>query len=135
MRVFVYWNLNQGCWSIKALDGEDRGRVIGHASSFEITGARFRVSEAGRQRVLREKRKNVHAGVVGELTGVMYVANHGRMDDPVRARKIKGGSDITYNPYEGPHFVTKAGRHPVAFAPKVQGFYDRTVLAQSPRWA
>lgn len=32
-----------------------------------MRNAQLKVSEAGRQRVLREKRKNVHAGVVGSV--------------------------------------------------------------------
>ena len=70
MRVFVYWNLHKKLWSIKALEGPDKGRVIARSSSVILTDAHGQVSEAGRQRVLREDRKNVHAGIVGDLVAV-----------------------------------------------------------------
>ncbi len=133
MKVFVYWNVRRQVWSIRACEGESRGKVVNHASSFEVACARFRVSEAGRQRVIATKRKSVHAGIEGELVTAMYVGNHGRMDDPVK--RLRNGCGVRYNPYKGPHFVTTEGNHPVAFAPLVQGFWDRTVLAHNPRWA
>lgn len=37
-----------------------------YASKIAVRNAEFKVSEAGRQRVLLEKRKNVHAAIVGE---------------------------------------------------------------------
>lgn len=67
MRVFVYFNLHKKCWSIRAMEGNQKGRVIAHAQAVELANCTFKVSEAGRQRVLREKRKNVHAGVVGDI--------------------------------------------------------------------
>ena len=70
MRVFVYFNLHKKCLSVKALEGESKGRVIAHADSVELVNATFKVSQAGRQRVLRERRKNVHAGVVGTMTNL-----------------------------------------------------------------
>lgn len=67
MRVLVYFNVRLRLFSIKALEGESRGRVAHHAPTVEVLDATFKVSEAGRQRVLREKRKNVHAGIMGTL--------------------------------------------------------------------
>ena len=73
MRVFVYFNLHKKCFSIKALEGADKGRVIAHRDTVVLDGCKLLVSEAGRQRVLREKRKNVHAGVSG--TWINYCTN------------------------------------------------------------
>ena len=67
MKVFVYYNLNKFLWSVKSLDGPTKGRVIAHADKLLLRDITYEVSEAGRQRVLREKRKNVHAGIVGNL--------------------------------------------------------------------
>lgn len=66
MKVFVYFNLHKKCFSIRSLEGPERGRVIAHRHIVFLKDVVFKVSEAGRQRVLREKRKNVHAGVVGQ---------------------------------------------------------------------
>lgn len=66
MRVFVYFNLHKKLWSVKALEGADKGRVIAHKRMLTLANATPRVSEKGRQRVLQERRKNVHAGIVGD---------------------------------------------------------------------
>jgi hypothetical protein len=39
--------------------------VISHETSVVLSDVTFKVSEAGRQRVIREGRKNVHAGIEG----------------------------------------------------------------------
>lgn len=104
MKVFVYFNLHKKCWSIKALSGENKGRVIGHAKRVLLGDCEFRVSEAGRQRVLREKRKNVHAGVVGELMGFIPTD----MYTPTLESVYDEGDLVTYNPYKYSGFVLKA---------------------------
>ncbi len=43
------------------------GRVIGYTESVNLEDVEFKVSEAGRQRLLREKRKNVHAFAIGTV--------------------------------------------------------------------
>lgn len=72
MKVFVYKCLggpkaHRGTYSIKALNGPLKGRVIAHAEKVYLSDVEFKVNEAGRQRVLKTGHKNVHAGVVGEL--------------------------------------------------------------------
>ena len=67
MKVFVYYNLHKKLWSVKALEGPQKGRVITRSWYVTLLDAKPRVSQAGRNRVLREKRKNVHAGLVGTL--------------------------------------------------------------------
>jgi len=98
MKVFVYFNLHKKVWSLKALEGANKGRVIAHRNEVMLTDCVFKVSEPGRQRVLREKAKNVHAGVVGrwvqELVG--------------RCPRAVG-----YNPYKGPTFTDKQTQAPV----------------------
>ncbi len=94
MRVFVYFNLHRHLWSVKALEGPDKGRVIAHSMHVYLSDVTPRVSEAGRQRVLREKRKNVHAGLVGTLRDVP------RLGD--------GLYPITYNPYRWSKFHQRA---------------------------
>lgn len=107
MRVFIYWNLNRKCWSIKALQGPDKGRVIAHAYAFQVDNATFRVSEAGRQRVLREQRKNVHAGVVGDLWEYTSAAQ------PAEIPIYPDGAAVTYNPYKYASFVRRVDESPV----------------------
>ena len=95
MRVFVYYNLHKHTWSIKALQGPQRGRVIGHSDTVLLQDAIGRVSEAGRQRVLRDKRKNVHAGIVGTLVHREVEGYFPELDE------------VTYNPYKYTTFVHK----------------------------
>lgn len=125
MRVFIYYNLHRKCLSIKALEGMNKGRVVAHAEAVTLTDALFKVSESGRQRVLREKRKNVHAGVVGELyraQGLRPV--NGRLDVLLLASLtdtdkllIHGNcTGITYNPYKYSSFVVRSTEAPVASA-------------------
>jgi hypothetical protein len=92
MRVFVYFNLHKRVWSVRALEGEHKGRVLQHASALCLADCTFKVSEAGRQRVLRERQKNVHAGVKGTLVA----APPAGLALPRR---------VTYDPYKYTTFV------------------------------
>ncbi|ASZ75249.1 hypothetical protein PBI_MISSWHITE_83 [Mycobacterium phage MissWhite] len=66
MKVFVYFNLHRKMWSVRALEGPKKGRVVLRTHYIVLRDVTGKVSEAGRQRVLREGRKNVHAGLVGQ---------------------------------------------------------------------
>lgn len=92
MRVDIYRNLTKDCWSIR-----HRGKVIGHARNVVIHNPEFVVSQAGRLRVLTERRKNVHAVVRGELVS---------FDEPTA---IKPVTLVTYNPYNHERFTTRDG--------------------------
>lgn len=90
--VRVYRNLHRGGYSIK------QGRyVVAHATACVISEARFIVNETGRQRVLQEKKKNVHAYVDGMLSKF----------DAESCR----GQQVKYNPYKAGVF--KCGRRHV----------------------
>jgi hypothetical protein len=102
MRAFVYFNLHRKVFSIKALEGPQRGRVIAHSATVALSNVTFKVSEAGRQRVLREKRKNVHAGVVGDYDPLVY-------GNSAEWR----GEAVSYNPYKAPTFVKRPSGEPV----------------------
>lgn len=97
MKVFVYFNLHRKCFSVKALEGSQKGLVIAHKDVVVLYKPTFKVSEAGRQRVLREKRKNVHAGVVGQWID----ANDAGVAQEIAAK----GFRCTYNPYKYSTFV------------------------------
>lgn len=105
MKVFCYFNLHRKCFSVKALEGPNKGRVIAHRDSVTLVDGVFKVSEAGRQRVLRERKKNVHAGVVGQF-----------MDGEDNSFVAINGSAITYNPYKYSSFVHLYGEHPIQSA-------------------
>jgi hypothetical protein len=97
MKVFVYYNLHKHLWSVKALEGDNKGKVIAHRRKIVLHNPIGKVSEAGRQRVLRDKCKNVHAGLVGHW-----------FDDSPEIH----GEQITYNPYKYASFVYAANEQP-----------------------
>lgn len=87
--VDIYWNLHKKCFSVKSRARDSYGRVIAHAQNIGLTAVTFVVSEKGRQRVLREQRKNVHACLRGTWT----------------AAPLAGTAPITYDPYTNTTFM------------------------------
>ena len=94
-RVQVYYNLHKKCLSIRY-----KGKVIEHAREVTLTDAKFHVQPAGRERVLREKRKNVHAYISGTPTNVAFF-------DGEKSERI------TYNPYKYKSFISVETGDPV----------------------
>ena len=90
--VRVYWNLAKDVFSVQS---RKTGRVIAHVKNIQLTGVKFNVRKGGRQRVLQEKRKNVHAFVEG-----------------IVATNLSCGFDsedlfkVRYNPYMADYFFT-----------------------------
>ena len=96
MRVRVYRNLHTGTLSMQGYIPEKKGwRVIGHPEVVTLENVKFVVREAGRLRVLKEKRKNVHAWVEGDLVG------HSLINFREAAK---------YNPYKYEFWVDSVGR-------------------------
>lgn len=62
--VRVYWNFHRKLFSVQ-VKGEKGWRVAGRVRSLRLENVTFHVSQAGRERVLRERKKNVHAKVHG----------------------------------------------------------------------
>lgn len=91
--VKVYKNLHRGCMSV-----QQDGIVRCHADNVVVKNAMFKVSEAGRQRVIREKKKSVHAFVVG------YVINARETDHVDHDH----WASMTYNPYKVAGFTKRA---------------------------
>lgn len=89
MIVHVYRNLHKNCWSVR-----HKGKVIKHLDELILTEASFHVQPAGRAKVLRENRKNVHAYVKGYL------------DDGLAIRSSRK-TPITYNPYKFGYFYNR----------------------------
>lgn len=86
-RVKVYRNLHKKLWSV--VDAKTN-RVTFHAPTLAVADAVFRVSEKVRDRVVANRRKEVHARVWGVLTEPLNPLPH--------------LVPATYNPYVAPHF-------------------------------
>lgn len=135
-KVFVYRNLHQNCWSVKS---RETGRVIAHADEVQLSGVDFKVSQAGRERVLREKSKNVHAGLVGTLVDFDPAGGHmptypAAFFGAEPSSKPAPGEPvaITYNPYKYRHFVVRHSEQPIASSDSAILRADKLVLATNP---
>jgi len=90
MKVRVYRNLTRKCLSVQTMTKKG-WRVTRHVQSICLKDATFKVSEAGRQRVLKQKRKNVHALVEGEEIDQFNAST----------------SKVSYNPYTSSYFFLR----------------------------
>ena len=111
---FIYYNLHKHLFSMKHIK---MNRVVDHAETVVLANCEFKVSEAGRKRVLKEKRKNVHAGVKGYLC---------RND--LCGFNLDDFTEITYNPYKYSSFVVKKTQQPIGKA-KLVILHKRKVYA------
>lgn len=93
LKVKVYYNLHKKTFSIADYK---TGLVVGHGDCFTLTCPTFKVSETGRQRVLREKKKNVHAYVIGLWEG----------ESPSIPNHFYNWQQVYYNPYTVTNFMS-----------------------------
>lgn len=98
MQVKVYRNLHKQQYSV--MDAKTR-LVQRHAQAVLLANVTFRVSESGRQRVLQEKRKNVHAFVCGQDMGEPLCGE----EEVTFGLSIGEMVKVSYNPYKGGTFV------------------------------
>lgn len=85
------------------------GQRIAYASWISLHSVRFRVSESGRQRCIREGIRNVHAWVVGASDGAAC-------DTPSVDRVPVGFRRALYDPWKGGAFVDSETLEPVLAA-------------------
>jgi hypothetical protein len=113
-KVRCYWNLHRHCWSVQ--DARTR-KVIGHAAKVLLRDVTFTVSAAGRERVLREQRKNVHAYACGEIHGADWLDSSPDVpggaaswwgwtsgDQAYTRYALSKGEKVSYNPYKAGFF-------------------------------
>ncbi|WP_455633656.1 hypothetical protein [Nitratireductor aquimarinus] len=105
-RCEVYWNTHRKCFSIKPVRGtpppigfksSPSGRVLYSTGPFLLERPFFRVSEAGRQWVIKHQRKTVHATIRG------HIKLPAKLELPKHARRVR------YNPYRHDSFMTDRG--------------------------
>lgn len=109
MKVRLYRNLSpqyrkRRAWSILAMEGPQKGRVVAIVDGAAIRDADFVVSEAGRQRVIRDRAKNVHAFVQGKLVKSWPLDT---LPKGVTGDDLSKGVDVRigYDPYRTPKMV------------------------------
>ena len=85
--VSVYYNLHRKCLSMRV-----KGVVVDHPHAVVLKNVKFRVQPAGRAKVLKEKRKNVHGPTIPWGGG----------------KKIFSTDfQVVYNPYKYKTFIKK----------------------------
>lgn len=90
MTYEIYWNLHRRKFSIR-----QDGRVIGHVDSINAFETRLVVQPAGRERVRRTGKKNVHAFVRARYVEVL---------EPGAPHMMFARTRVTYNPYTHEQF-------------------------------
>ena len=121
LKVQVYRNLTKKAISVMALEGPNKGRIIARLNSVTLSNCRFLVNESGRQKVIKFKRKRVHAFVRGITTDFFESAHFTvPIADHVR---------LKYNPYKFSSFVRADNEQPVKEANSVMVYADGDMLA------
>ena len=104
MEVFVYRNLHKNCWSVQSKMPGSYGRILFHTKELVLDTCTLVVLESGRQKVLKEKRKNVHAGIRGTIGCIK--------------NKITS-EEIYYNPYLYQQFIIKSTKQSIKKADRI----------------
>jgi hypothetical protein len=107
-KVMVYYNLHKHTFSISR-----NGRVIAHADYVKLTDVEFRVRQGGREKVIREKSKNVHSFVIGTLEDYCKYPCENLPSEP-------NSNIVTYNPYKYNSYVIKDTEEPIYSAGEVE---------------
>ena len=110
--VFVYKNLHKDCWSVK-----QDGLTKAHTKEINMWDCKFQVNAKGRQRVLDEQRKNVHAGIKGYIDEFDL-----DLPNPV---------EVTYNPYKYNSFVDKAPESPIYYMDNAKLTHNKVIAYES----
>lgn len=110
-----YRNLHTKTFSLRY-----RGKVIGHPTSVLCSDCTFIVSDTGRQKVLREKRKNVHAYIASMSHELLS-------ETPTLSEYI----EVYYNPYTTDSFVVKGTENKVLKVDKVLLHDNRVYIPSS----
>jgi hypothetical protein len=108
-RVEVYYNLHKHVLSVR-----QRGLVIMHTPTVELEDVVFSVQPAGRNKVIKENRKNVHAFVRGNL-----VNSESKRIEKSLAINSDNWRLVTYNPYKYESFVYSDNEKPIHSASRV----------------
>lgn len=103
VKVFVYRNLHKNLYSVRGPEG----RVLIHTDNLILKDVKYCVGQKGRERVIRTKQKNVHAGVRGFVHTFVHTPNF----DYVTSCSDR--SRVIYNPYLYSSFVLEHNKSPI----------------------
>jgi len=115
-KVMVYYNLHKHTFSV-----QKNGLVVLHADYVKLQDVEFRVRQGGKEKVRKEKSKNVHAFVIGNLVDYCQYPCDDIPEEPT-------GDIVTYNPYKYDTFVYKETEEPVTYATEVDMINSKNKL-------
>jgi hypothetical protein len=127
--VRIYWNFHRKLYSVQSkVNG--RWKVVGHTQHLALLAPTYKVSQAGRARVLREKRKNVHAFIYGTLFLDMNFHIYNFLNQSY-------GKLIRYNPYQSDCFEARVtdGAEPIWVPLRKTEAYEYDILTATVREA
>ena len=101
-KIRCYYNLHKHCLSVQHKTSNG-WRVAEWVNDITLKDAKFVVKESGRQRVLKEKRKNVHA----YITGTPIILSDEQLEQIIWSDKVR------YNPYTHSTFYTVSNNEPI----------------------
>jgi hypothetical protein len=115
-KVMVHYNLNKHTFSITY-----KNKLIAHADHIKLNDVEFRVRPGGRARVLEDKRKNVHAFVIGTLLEYCKY--------PCESLPNETNNNIvTYDPYKYSSYVMKDTKEPIYNVGEVEMINSRNKI-------
>jgi hypothetical protein len=115
-KVMVYYNLHKHTFSV-----QKNGIVVMHADYVKLKNVEFRVRQGGKEKVRKEKSKNVHAFVIGDLTDFCEYPCDEIPEEPT-------GDIVTYNPYKYDTFVYRDTEEPILNAKEVDMINSKNKL-------
>lgn len=119
MKVRIYYNFRKKIFSVQEkVNGS--WKVTEYTNDIFLRNVEFKVSEAGRQRVLKDKRKNVHAFILGERF-------------PFIPKSFVYRDEVSYNPYKGENFIVVSEQKPLDWA-KYVAIVGGKVIALIPEF-
>ena len=103
-----YYDLHRHTFSVT-----HKGLLMLKADYLKLNNVEFRVRQGGKQKVRNEKRKNVHAFVIGNLDDYC--------EFPCGNIPVPESNDVvTYNPYKYDSFVIKTTEEPIYKSNKIE---------------
>lgn len=96
MKVKAYWNNHLRRFSVVALEGEHKGKVIGHEHELFLTDCTFVVQPAGHAKAVATGKRRAHDWVTGEYWAGEPPEWEANRDHP--------SGTVTYHPVSRPWF-------------------------------
>ena len=106
MKNFVHWNIYAKVFTVQ---NRETGRVRRHTPKITLRDVDFEIDQGEQDRMLRENRATLHAGVRGEII-------------PTDPESLEGWIRVIYDPKKHTTFITAEDEKPVFKAELVHMF-------------